>query len=117
MKKFEPDFVTSESKYLKISPRKVAVVLDLVRGERFTEAQRILTFNRSKAAKLILKTLKAAGSNASNNKSVKPETLYISKALANGGPLIRSGRIVGKSRTSPLIKRTSHILIGLSEAK
>lgn len=113
----EKDLISATSKYVRTSPRKVAMVIDMVRGKKVLEAIRILTFNPTKAAKLILKTVKSAKANAENNFSKKEETLVVSKAMVDGGPMLKRGRIVGRSRVSPILKRTSHIFIGLTEEK
>ncbi|MBI4091410.1 50S ribosomal protein L22 [candidate division WWE3 bacterium] len=109
------EMITAKSKYTRISPRKVAVVVDLVRGKDYQEAERILKFTNKKSAILVLKTLKSAGANASNNKGIKTENLVVSKATVSAGPVLKRGRIVGRSRSSPVLKRTSHITIELKE--
>ncbi len=107
--------VEATAKYVRTSPRKVAVVLDLIRGKTYDEASAILNFTNRKAAKLVLKTLKSAGANASNNKSVRIKDLYVSYANVSPGPLLKRGRIIGRSRVNPILKRTSHIKIGLTK--
>lgn len=111
------EMIVAKSKYVRNTPRKIAIALGLVRGKNVLEAERVLSFTNTKAAKLILKTLKSAKANATNNFSLKEDTLVVSKATVDGGPVLKRGRIKGRSRTSPILKRTSHILIGLSEVK
>lgn len=107
------ELILAESKYVRTSPRKVAIVLDMVRGKDYAEAERILSFTNKKAAKLILKTLKSAGANAKNNKSLNLKEVMVAEAFVGGGPMIKRARVSGRSRTSPILKRTSHIKIGL----
>jgi large subunit ribosomal protein L22 len=109
--------VYATTKTLMISPKKVAIVLDLVRGKSALEAKTILTFDPTKAAKMALKTLKSAIANAKNNLQLPESTLFVSEIHVSGGPLIKRGRIVARGRFSPVIKRTSHIVVGLSERK
>ena len=114
----EKELLTSATaKYVRVSPRKVAMTLDLIRAKPFVEAERILKFTRTKAARVVLKALRSAGANASNNNSVKSENLVVSKAVSHGGPMIKRGRIVGRGRFSPIVKRSAHIEIGLSKVK
>ncbi|MEK7595905.1 MAG: 50S ribosomal protein L22 [Patescibacteria group bacterium] len=113
----EADLIFSKSKYVRVSPKKTAPIMTLVRGKKYEEAIRILTFVDGKPAKLVLKTLKSAGANASHNNSLKAENLLVKEAYVGAGPLLKRQRIVGKSRTSPILKRTSHIIIGLTEVK
>ena len=103
----------AKSKYVRVSPKKTAIILDLIRGKSFLEAEKILKFTPNKAAKLVLKTLKSAGANASNNNSLKTQELLVEETYVGAGPMLKRARIVGRGRTSPILKRTSHIFIGL----
>ena len=107
--------VYAETKYAKISPKKVVPVLNLVRGKSASEAKRILKFDTSKAAKLTLKTLNSAIANAEDAHKLKEENLEVEDIRANQGPTMKRGRISGKSRFSPILKRSTHIVVGLSE--
>ena len=110
------ELIFAKSKYMRISPKKTALVLGLIRGKSFEEAQRVLQFTPNKPAKVILKTLESASANASNTKSVKAKDLRVKEAYVGPGPLIKRMRIVGRSRTSPILKRTSHVVIGLERS-
>ena len=109
--------IFSKSKYVRLSPKKTAPVLNLVRGKMYDEAVKILAFTDGKPALLVLKTLKSAGANASHNNSLKSVNLVVKEAYVGPGPMLKRMRIVGRSRTSPIFKRTSHITIGLAEVK
>jgi len=91
--------------------------MDLVRGAHVETARRILKFNSTKAAKIISKTLGSAVSNAKNNSGLNENDLYISHLQADGGPTQKRGRIVARSRFSPILKRSSHVVVGLSEVE
>ncbi len=97
-----------------ISPKKVAVVLDMVRGRDLREAKVTLKFDPTKAAKMTLKVLKSAETNAVNNHDLNPATLYLSDVYVNGGRVLKRGRAGSKGRYDPILKRTSHIVVGLS---
>jgi large subunit ribosomal protein L22 len=98
-----------------ISSKKVAPVMDLVRGKALEEAKLILTFDRTKAAKMILKVLKSAEANAINNNKLEAKSLFLSELWVSGGPVTKSGQFIAKGRFNPLLKRTSHIYVGLSQ--
>ncbi len=107
--------VYAKYKYASISPKKVKSVIDLIRGKDLEEAKVLLTFHKSKAAEMILKTLRSAEANAINNKRMSANELYISDAQVSAGPTAKRARIVARSRINPILKRTSHIVIGLSQ--
>ncbi|RJR26386.1 50S ribosomal protein L22 [candidate division WWE3 bacterium] len=99
----------------RITAKKVAPVMDLIRGKNLHDAKVTLAFDRTKASDVILKVLKSAEANAKNNKKLDVKKLYISEVWAGPGPTYKRMRLVAKSRVSPILKRTSHIYIGLSE--
>ncbi|MBP7927644.1 50S ribosomal protein L22 [Patescibacteria group bacterium] len=109
--------VYAKNNSARISPKKVAIVLDQVRGKDLIAAKIFLAFDRTKAAKLILKTLKSAEANAINNLKLKKEGLYLSEVCVDGGRTVKSGRAGSKGRHDPLLKRSSKIVVGLSERK
>ena len=76
-------------KYLRISPRKVKIVLDLIRGKSVPQATAILMATPKAASELMLKLLKSAAANAENNHQMDPEKLYVSACYANPGPIIK----------------------------
>jgi len=103
------------TKNIAISPKKVRPVMDTVRGQSVKTAKTTLTFNQTKAAKAVLKTLNSAVANAKNNLDLKEENLYISDLRADEGIFRKTARIVAMARVSSIIKRTTHITVGLSE--
>ncbi len=107
--------VYSLTKNVAISPKKVRIVMDIVRGKNVAIAQTILKFDKTKASKLILKTLNSAIANAKNNLDLKPENLYIADLQANEGLFRKDARIVAMGRINPIIKRSTHISVGLAE--
>jgi large subunit ribosomal protein L22 len=107
--------VYAKWKNARISPKKVAPVMNLVRGKSVRDAKIALHFDTTKAAAMILKTLVSAEANAKNNESLKSSELYVADIRVDGGRVFKRGRIVAKSRFSPILKRTSHIIVGISE--
>jgi len=109
--------VTAKLRYLRIAPRKVRLVADLVRGKSVEEATHILNFTRKRAAKPILKLLNSAIANASHNFQLKKENLYISKIVVNEGPKLKRWRPRARGVTYEIQKKTSHITLVLAESK
>jgi large subunit ribosomal protein L22 len=97
----------------RISPKKVGPVLDIIRNRTLLDAKIVLAFDKTKAAKLVLKVLKSAEANAKDSKKLDVKRLVVDEVHVGPGPTYKSGMIVAKSRFSPLKKRTSNIYIGL----
>jgi large subunit ribosomal protein L22 len=104
-------------RYLRIAPRKVRLVADLIRGRSVLEAERILNFTRKKASLPLLKLLKSAISNAKHNFNLDEKNLYVSKITVDQGP--KTKKIFPRSRGRADIKekKTSHITLILKEKK
>ena len=100
-------------KYLRISPRKVRVVIALIKNKHVDEAIGILSVANKKAAFLIMKLLNSAIANAKRFPNIKQEDLYISDIHADGGPLLKRTRAEAMGRASVIRKTTSHITIEL----
>ncbi len=107
--------VFAKFKTARISPKKVKPVIDLVRGKDAKQAKLILAFDPTKGAKLALKVLRSAIANATNNLQIPESKLYVSEIRVDTGASLKRGRIVARGRSAPIIKRTSHLLVGLAE--
>jgi len=107
--------IRAELNYLRISPRKVRLVADLVRGKQGLEAKRILSFTNKGAAKSLLKLLNSAIANAKDNFQLVPEDLQISGLLVNEGPKLKRWRPRARGQAYEIQKKTSHIIITLRE--
>ena len=105
------------TKYIRISPRKVKIVIDLIRGKQVDQAAAILMYTPKAAAPVVLKLLNSAIANAENNLGLSREDLYVAEVYANPGPTLK--RYVARSRgsASPMLKRTSHITVVLDSKK
>jgi len=102
-------------RYLRISPRKVRLVADLVRGETVERAQTILGFTQKRAALPILKLLKQCVANAKNNLQVDEKNLYISQILVDEGIKLKRYLPRARGKADVIHKKTSHITLVLDE--
>jgi large subunit ribosomal protein L22 len=106
--------VYAKHKMARISPKKVAIVLDMIRGKPLEEAKVLLAFDETKAAEMSLKVLRSAEANALNNLNLKAEELYLSDVYVSPGRMYKYGRAGAKGRYNPMLRRSSHIVVGLS---
>ncbi len=107
--------VIAKLRYLRIAPRKVRLVADLIRGKRIEKAQNILNFTIKKAAPPLLKLLRSATANAKNNFQLDESNLYITKILVDEGPKYKRWRARARGRAEEIQKRTSHVTVVLDE--
>ena len=105
----------AEHKYARISPRKVSIVCDLIRGKDVGVAAAILAQTPKAASELMTKVLHSAVANAENNSSLDPENLYVSEAYANPGPILKRIMPRAQGRAFRINKRTTHITIVVKE--
>lgn len=101
--------------YARISPRKVKIVCDLIRGKNTKTAAAILMQTPKAASELMIKVLNSAVANAENNHQMDPDNLYVSETFANPGPILKRGRPRAQGRMFRINKRTSHITIVVKE--
>jgi len=104
-------------KYVRMSPSKVRIVLDTVRGKRVEEAAAILANSPQSAAEVCYKLLNSAIANAENNKGLNRSDLVLAEAYATPGPTLKRINIRARGRADRLLKRTCHITMILGEAK
>jgi large subunit ribosomal protein L22 len=105
----------AEHKYARISPRKVKIVCDLIRGKDVDTAKAILENTPKEGARLLVKVLDSAKANAENNLEMDPAKLYVSKTWVTPGPTLKRGRATARGRYSRILKRTSHITVFVAE--
>ena len=108
--------VKAVTRYVRIAPRKVRIVTELVKGKSAEEALTILKFLPKKAARLVSKTLQSAVANAEQNPNIDVDTLYIKHIYVDGGPSMKRWRARAMGRATRILKRSSHITIILDEA-
>ena len=102
-------------RYARISPRKVKIVADLIRGKNVDEALAIVKFTPKASSEIIEKLLKSAIANAENNHGMNRGNLIVSEIYANQGPTMKRIRPAAKGSASRIRKRTSHVTIKLRE--
>jgi large subunit ribosomal protein L22 len=100
---------------LRIAPRKVRLVIDLVRGMTIESALNQLAFNPKAASEPIAKLIKSAAANAEHNFQLDPSTLRIAKITADAGRTLHRSRARAHGSAAPIRKRSSHITIILSD--
>ena len=104
-------------KYVRISSRKVRIVINLIRGKKVDEARAILRFTPKSASPVVEKLLNSAIANAEHNMGLSRDTLYVAEIFANQGPSLKRFMPRAKGSASPILKRTSHITVILDEIK
>lgn len=107
--------VRSVAKGVGVSPQKVRLVIDMVRGKKVDEALTILTFLPTPTAKAVAKAIKSAAANAENNFQMMPADLKITAIFADKGHTLKRFRPKSRGRVSPILKRSSHITVLVSE--
>ncbi len=103
------------AKYIRISPRKVAIVLDLIRNKNVQEAKAILEFTAKDAAYPVAKLLKSAVANAENNNDLDVNRLYVSETYVCPGPILKRMQPHAQGRAFRINKRSSHITLVVKE--
>ena len=107
--------VSATAKYVRISPRKVRLVTDLIVGRPVDEAAAILRFLPNAAARDVAKVLRSATSNAENNFNLTSDDLFVESAVASDGPTLKRIRPRAQGRAFQVLKRTSHITISVAD--
>ena len=100
---------------VRIAPRKVKVVCDLIRGKSAAEANAIMMNTPKAASEILVKLLKSAVANAENNHNMDPEKLYVAEVSGSPGPIMKRIRPMSHGRAFRILKRTSHITLVLKE--
>lgn len=100
---------------VRIAPRKVRLILDLVRGKEVGEAISILKLTNKRSSPVVEKLVKSAVANAEHNYDMDIDNLYISEIYADEGPTLKRFRPRAQGRASKINKRTSHITVVVEE--
>lgn len=107
--------VKASARNIRISPRKVRVVIDLVRGKSVNEALTLLKFIPKRASEPIAKVIASAAANAEHNFSLNKENLVVSEAFVDQGPTLKRFHPRQRGQAFPILKRTSHITVAVKE--
>ena len=103
------------AKYVRIAPRKVRVVMDLIRGKNVAEAFAILKFTPKAGAEVVEKVLRSAVANAENNFDMDVDKLYVKTAFSDQGPTLKRIHPRSRGQAFKILKRTSHVTIVVDE--
>ena len=102
-------------KFIRMSPRKVQIVCDLIRGKDVATAAAILMNTRKAASEPLMKLLKSCAANAENNFEMDPEKLYVAKVFVCPGPILKRMMPRAQGRAYRINKRTSHVTLAVAE--
>ena len=102
-------------RYARISPRKVSIVLDLIRGKDVATAMGILKTTHKSASEYLIKLLNSAVANAENNHSMDASKLYVSECFVCPGPTLKRIMPRAKGSADRILKRTSHVTLAVKE--
>jgi len=105
------------AKYIRVSPRKMKPIADLVRGKNVKEALAILKYTPRKGARIFLKVMNSAVANAENNHEMTLDNLYVAQIYANQGPVMKRFKAGSMGRANPIKHRTSHVGVAVAEKK
>ncbi len=108
--------ISATSKYIRIAPNKVDVILKKLRGKSYKEALQILKYLPQKAGSIVWQTLYSAVSNATNNFDFEKDTLLINEAYVNQGPILKRIRPRAQGRAFAIEKKMSHITISVTSS-
>lgn len=107
--------VTAKLRFLRMGPRKVRLVVDMIRGKKVLRALDILSVLPKRAALPILKLLNSAVANAKHNHSLTVEDLKVAEIYVDGGPVLKRSMPKAHGRATPIRERTSHINLVLTK--
>ena len=107
--------VAAKLRYARISPQKVRLVADEIRGKNVDEALRTLSFTPKKSAKIVKKVLESAIANAEHNHGADIDELKVSNIEVNEAPTLGRFRARAKGRGTKIIKRNSHITVQVGD--
>ena len=107
--------VKATAKYIRIAPRKVRIVMNLVRGKSVNDALAILKFTPKVGADAVEKVLRSAVANAENNFDMDVDRLFISSAFVDQGPTLKRIHPRSRGQAFKILKHTSHITVAVNE--
>jgi len=107
--------VRAVAKDIGVSPQKLRLVIDMIKGKKVDEALTTLSFLSTPTAKAVAKVVKSAVANAENNFQMAPTELTITEIFADQGHTLKRFRPQSRGRMSPILKRSSHITVFVAE--
>lgn len=103
------------ARYIRIAPRKVRIVIDLIRGKQIGEAFAILKYTPKVASEVVEKVLKSAVANAEHNFNMDVEKLYVAEAYVDQGPTLKRIHPRSRGQAFSILKRSSHVTVVVKE--
>jgi large subunit ribosomal protein L22 len=103
------------ARFVRISPRKIRLLMDQVRGKQVGEALNMLSFAPQRGARILVKLINSAVANAEQNTNVDVDSLYVLRIYADQGPTHKRWRPRALGRATRIRKRTSHLTVVLDE--
>jgi large subunit ribosomal protein L22 len=103
------------AKYIRIAPRKIRIVMDLIRGKNIGEAFAILKYTPKVGAEVIEKVLKSAVANAEHNNDLNVDKLYVAAAYVDQGPTLKRIHPRSRGQAFKILKRSSHVTVVVKE--
>jgi large subunit ribosomal protein L22 len=107
--------ISAKTRFVRITPRKLRLVVDMVRGEAVGKAITTLKFSEKRGAKILYKTLMSAVANAEHRGTVNIDSLYVKKVWVDGAPMLKRFLPRAMGRATMVRKRLSHLNIVLDE--
>ncbi|MDD5382190.1 MAG: 50S ribosomal protein L22 [Candidatus Margulisbacteria bacterium] len=107
--------IIAQAKWVKIAPRKLGRVAEVVRGKLALEALQLLKFMPQKGARILEKVIKSAVANAKNNYKLAEESLIVNQTFVNKGITMKRWQPRARGRIFPIFKRTSHVTVWLGQ--
>ncbi|MEG1662360.1 MAG: 50S ribosomal protein L22 [Clostridia bacterium] len=105
------------AKYVRISPFKVGIVLDIIKGKPVNEALAIMENTPKAASEILIKLVKSAAANGENNQNLSRNDMFVAECFANAGPILKRISPRAQGRAFRINKRTSHITVILDTVK
>ncbi len=109
--------ITATQKYVRIAPRKLRLVADVVRGRQLADINEILSVLNKHGARVINETIRQAVANAVNNQGLTEQQLSLQSLVIDEGPTYKRFRAGARGRGKPILKRTSHVQVKLAVAQ
>ena len=104
-------------KYIRMSPRKVRYIVEMIKSKSIDDAIDILSFTPRAAAIVVKKAIQSAVTNATENHKMKEEDLFISRIMVNEGPTLKRFKPRARGRATRIRKRSAHISVFVSDGK
>ena len=107
--------VKATAKYIRIAPRKLRIVMNLIRGKKVNEAFAILQFTPKVGSEVIEKVLRSAVANAEHNNDMNVDNLVVSSCYVDQGPTMKSIHTRSRGQAFKILKHSSHVTVCVSE--